>query len=216
MKANVDTANNTMKKCFTDYTPDQVSVAFNGGKDNIAMIQLVHSFMQKNFPNRKDKLAALYVKDANPFPEVEEYIKETTDTYNLELTTIEGSMKNALGQFLKSKPHLKAMILGTRNGDPGSRGLSHFAPTDGDWPALVRVNPVIDWTYGHVWQFIRGLSVPYPVLYDKGYTSLGNQNNTLPNPNLAYNDDKGQTQYKPAYELTDWSLERAGRVKSNI
>ena len=102
------------------------------------------------------------------------------------------------------------------SGDPGSDSQGAFSPTDGDWPKVMRVNPVLEWDYQDIWTFIRGLYVPYPTLYDKGYTSLGSRTNTIPNPNLAFTNDKGQTHYKPAYELTEGTLERAGRIKNKI
>ena len=43
------------------------------------------------------------------------------------------------------------------------------------------MNPVLNWRYGDVWSFVRGLSLPYPDLYDRGYTSLGGLRNTFPN-----------------------------------
>jgi len=206
-----------LEECYKQFGPDQVSVAFNGGKDNIVMIHLVHSFIQKNFADHKRKIQALYIKEADPFPEVEEFIRDSMEANNIDLVTINGPMKEALSQFLGAKPGIKAMVLGTRSSDPKSAGQGHFAATDGDWPKLMRVNPILHWTYDHVWKFIRGLSLPYPLLYDKGFTSLGSRSNTQPNPNLAFKDDKGHVHYKPAYELHDSSKERAGRIaKSNV
>ena len=88
--------------------------------------------------------------------------------------------------------------------------MSYFSPTDGDWPRVMRVHPVLDWAFPQVWSFIRGLSLPYPSLYDQGYTSLGNPDNTRPNPALAYNEG-GEQRHRPAYMLEDSSLERQGR-----
>ena len=119
----------------------------------------------------------------------------------------------------------------------GSKSISYFSPTDGTWPRVMRVHPVLDWSYAQVllhnyiilyiiyyiiyhiiyyiyakvWQFIRGLSLPYPSLYDAGYTSLGNPDNTKPNPALKYETESGEERFKPAYELQDQSLERQGR-----
>lgn len=69
-------------------------------------------------------------------------------------------------------------------------------------------------------KFLRGLKVPYCVLYDQGYasffelvlivrfTSLGGTLDTHPNPLLKVAEGEG---FKPAYELLDESQERCGR-----
>ncbi len=203
-----------MEKCFKDFSLEkgEISVAFNGGKDSIAMLHLMHAVAKaKNKAALTDKLQALYIREKEPFEEVEDFIEECSVRYNLNLVTIEAPMKEALATFLQQRPSVKAMVLGTRQGDPGSQGQGHFSPTNGDWPKVVRVNPVIHLEYSHVWTFIRGLSLPYPGLYDQGYTSLGNRNNTKPNPKLAFQTPDGKTAYNPAYELADGSYERSGR-----
>ena len=43
------------------------------------------------------------------------------------------------------------------------------------------------------------------------YTSIGSMENTHPNPDLKVTDDKGIVSYRPAYELTNYQQERAGR-----
>ena len=65
---------------------------------------------------------------------------------------------------------------------------------------MMRINPILNWDYHMIWQFIRGLSLAYPTLYDKGYTSLGNRNNTKPNPHLKIPDSKDS--YKPGVVIS--------------
>ncbi|KPV40771.1 phosphoadenylyl-sulfate reductase [Alicyclobacillus ferrooxydans] len=38
---------------------------------------------------------------------------------------------------------------------------------------LIKVNPLICWTEGDVWQYIRDNNVPYNPLHDQGYPSIG-------------------------------------------
>ncbi|CAN0538644.1 unnamed protein product [Ectocarpus sp. 12 AP-2014] len=78
-------------------------------------------------------------------------------------------------------------------------------------PPFMRVNPVIDWNYAQVWAFLRDFELPYCSLYDEGYTSLGNLDNTFPNPYLRKRASSAAEEYLPAYMLSDWSMERAGR-----
>lgn len=71
-----------------------------------------------------------------------------------------------------------------------------------------------------MWHFLRTFNLPYCSLYEQGYTSLGKKSLTLPNPALQrkYIDESGALAvrevdaYWPAYMLSDWRLERAGRV----
>lgn len=72
----------------------------------------------------------------------------------------------------------------------------------------MRVNPILDWDYHDVWDFLQAASLPYCKLYDEGYTSVGSIKNTVPNSALMREDGT----YAPAHLLPDARLERAGRV----
>ena len=106
-------AQKTIEDCFSRYKPEEVIVCFNGGKDCIVMLHLVHAYFRKNFPDGI-KLKALYIKETDPFPEVEAFIKKTSSDYGLLTTTYAGPMKQALETLLKEQPEIKATVLGTR------------------------------------------------------------------------------------------------------
>jgi len=93
-------------------------------------------------------------------------------------------MKRALEAYRDEFPHIKAILIGTRRSDPHGATLTFRNPTDPGWPAFERVNPIINWSYGAVWDYLRRFKVPYCSLYDEGYTSLGSTYNTFPNPAL--------------------------------
>eukprot|EP00392_Amoebophrya_sp_AT5.2_P001495 g1497.t1 len=97
----------------------------------------------------------------------------------------------------------------------------------------MRLNPVLDWSYGDVWVFFRMFRLPYLSrrnmslravrqggqiscsyyceLYDKGYTSIGTMKDSKPNPVLELAEGMGA--FLPAYALKDASMERVGRRK---
>jgi FAD synthetase len=60
-------------------------------------------------------------------------------------------MKEAFRDYLKDKPSVKAVFVGTRRTDPHGENLTHFDPTDHGWPEFMRIHPVIDWHYAEIW-----------------------------------------------------------------
>lgn len=107
--------------------------------------------------------------------------------------------------------NVSAFILGVRKGDPYCEGMEEVCESSKDWPRFVRVNPILDWSYGDVWLFLRWFELPYCELYDRGFTSVGNQADSRENPMLV----SGGVSL-PAWMLEDESLERAGRDCKNI
>lgn len=135
-------------------------------------------------------------------------------------------MKKALEAYKSKFPDVKGILIGTRRTDPYCDKLAFRSPTDSGWPEFTRINPIIEWSYPDVWTFLKRLGVPYCSLYDQGYTSIGSTYNTFRNPALAIkttcngdeatpiNGVQAKQEYRPAYELVDGALERAGRGRS--
>ena len=78
----------------------------------------------------------------------------------------------------------KCNVVGKRRTDPNSAELPAITTNGPDFPPYTRVFPIMDWSYSLVWHFLRSHSVPYCELYDRGYTSLGEMHNSIPNPAL--------------------------------
>ncbi len=205
----VKEALDTVERCFADFRPEEVAVCFNGGKDCIVMLHLTYAHLSKYHPSAR--MQTVYIRDEEPFQEVEDFILETERRYSVDALNLTGPMKQALQRLLVQRPAIQAAMMGTRIGDPGAHRQDLFSPTDGDWPKVMRVNPLLNWQYHHIWRFVRGLHLPYPALYDQGYTSLGNMRDTSPNPALRYQSGDGKWHYRPAHELKDGALERRGR-----
>ena len=100
--------------------------------------------------------------------------------------------------------------MGNRRTDPWSNDLEPFCKSSPGWPDFTRILPVLDWSYGDVWKFLKEFNLPYCSLYDEGYTSLGEINNTIKNPHLKVIVN-GETQFLPAFELLNEEDERESR-----
>ena len=173
----------------------------------------------------------IYFQHPDEFPSVTSLLEDTVAKYDVQMLAFaEGtSFPNGLkylvennyppgvnGQYHSQQSsierdipsHPLAFILGTRSDDPNAGSQGIYAPSSHYMPPFLRVNPILNWTYGHVWHFLRIFNLEYCTLYDEGYTSLGTVKDTIPCPALKKEDGS----YYPAYMLRDWTLERAGRL----
>ncbi|BES91929.1 FMN adenylyltransferase activity [Nesidiocoris tenuis] len=205
-----------MEKVYEDYKPNEVFLAFNGGKDCTALLHLAHTVrnkLEQNETAKQPPIAAVYFKPSKPIPEVETFIYKSAEKYSLNLITEEGPIKETLERLSKSEvgKNWKAVLMGTRKTDPHGKNLQHCQKTDAGWANLIRVSPILDWSYTEVWTYLRNFSVSYCSLYDEGFTSLDNSGVCERNPSLRYTDADGVVKYKPAYALEDESTERSGR-----
>ena len=104
--------------------------------------------------------------------------------------------------------------MGNRRSDPWSRDLESECKSSPGWPEFQRVFPILDWDYHQVWDLLRRFELPYCTLYDEGYTSLGEMDNTIKNPHLRQETQDGHIGYLPAYVLSSEEFERESRVSS--
>jgi phosphoadenosine phosphosulfate reductase len=69
--------------------------------------------------------------------------------------------------------HLDAWITGLRRDQWATRTNIRKVEIDHDHGAIVKLNPLAEWTKDEVWDYVRENGVPYHPLYDQGYTSIG-------------------------------------------
>lgn len=68
---------------------------------------------------------------------------------------------------------LDAWVTGLRREQWASRSNIRKIEIDHDHGGLAKINPLADWAYEEVWDYIRANDVPYHPLYDQGFTSIG-------------------------------------------
>jgi len=66
----------------------------------------------------------------------------------------------------------KAWISGLRKDQSVSRFFSKLVEWDKN-NGLVKINPLINWTEKEVWTYIKDHNIPYNVLHDRGFPSIG-------------------------------------------
>lgn len=77
----------------------------------------------------------------------------------------------------------KAWISGLRRDQSPTRRNVEFFNEDHKF-GLIKVCPLIHWTWEDVWNYIREHDLPYNELHDRGYPSIGCEYCTLPTGNL--------------------------------
>ena len=222
---------NCLDHAYRLYGPESVLVSYNGGKDAVVILHLLRAAHAHYFQSLDDdaqpcRPRAVYFDHKDEFPEVLSLLHDTVRDYDLDMVAFaQGvSFSDGLGLLVEnnfpsgsSKAFPMAFVLGTRSSDPNAHSQGHFAPSSHYMPPFMRVNPILEWTYGHVWHFLRLFQLPYCCLYDMGYTSLGTVKDTRPCPALAVagigTERASVPKYWPAYMLRDWDQERAGRIK---
>lgn len=68
---------------------------------------------------------------------------------------------------------LDGWITGLRADQTEVRSSAQKIEIDSQHDGIIKVNPIIDWTWDQTWEYIKKNNVPYNKLHDKGYPSIG-------------------------------------------
>lgn len=210
----LQTALDVLEEAVGEYGPANLAVAFNGGKDATVVLHLTRAILAFHAPSHA--LNCLYLLNQREFPSVTAFVREQVALMDLDdVQQQTDDFKAGIARFTNGREGMCAFVMGTRKSDPHGHSMKAFEPSSKGWPNFMRVNPILTWEYHDVWRFLKRFSIPYCQMYDIGYTSIGSIDTTLPNPALQVVAEDGSVSYKPAYQLEDPGLERAGRISRN-
>ncbi|RDJ32037.1 MAG: phosphoadenylyl-sulfate reductase [Crenarchaeota archaeon] len=68
---------------------------------------------------------------------------------------------------------LDGWITGLRRDQTSNRNEAKMFEIDTQHDDILKINPIINWTWDQVWKYIKENNVPYNKLLDKGYPSIG-------------------------------------------
>jgi phosphoadenosine phosphosulfate reductase len=178
---------------FISYYKDKVAFSSSLGLEDQVITHMVSSI---------DKSTRIFTLDTGRlFPETYSLIYRTNDRYEINIqvffpdyNAVEGMVnKKGINLFYESIENRKeccrirkieplkrafsgldAWICGLRRDQSVTRTDMQVV----EWDAnnnLVKINPLINWTEQQVWDYIKENNIPYNVLHDKGFPSIGCQ-----------------------------------------
>eukprot|EP00483_Globobulimina_turgida_P006484 UN06494 len=172
---------------ISEYNLQHLSFSFNGGKDCVVLLYLIRIAL-KLLHKKESNLHIIWFKRNNEFQELIEFLRYCIRKYKFPLFETCNDYRNGLFEFLKNgnggNPLCQCVFLGQRITDPFCENLSLKSHCTAGWPDIIRINPILYWSYTDIWSFLLKYNLQYCCLYNKGYTSLGDRKQTIPNPLL--------------------------------
>lgn len=168
------------------FPPEQVAVAFNGGKDSVVVIDLIERVI--GLANVRRCFVFCYDgPEEDDFEELRAFRDHYCATRGISLHRLAGGAvgKRHATWAMYHEGGIRCAILGTRRSD----GVSQTQPVElggnSGWPPLWRCAPVFEWETADIWGYTRSRALPNCLLYEQGYSSLGSRSSTKRDPALV-------------------------------
>ncbi len=188
LEQKIDLTNSVLEKALSLTENRHIYVAWTGGKDSTVILYLWIKFLKKkSYTSRPE---AVNLDTGHKFPEIIRFRDELASSWDIKVHVIRpdkdrDSYPVARDRImcctdLKIKPlkravrelKIKALITGIRNDEHPDRRSRKQVEEKSD-PFYYQINPILHWTEMDIWAFTVQYGLPYCVLYDHGYTSLG-------------------------------------------
>jgi FAD synthetase len=168
LRSKIAKALSVLGRSLALYPVESISLSFNGGKDSTVLLHLLRAALAGAAKGEADGvdgpaqaghglhgIRTFFFDNTKDFQEVIDFVHHQDAQYGLHVDYIANpDFKAGLVEYL-SAHSIKAIVLGTRRGDPNAGDQEYFCPSSEGWPPFMRVNPIIDWTYHDVWTFLK-------------------------------------------------------------
>ena len=190
------------------FQTDKVAVGYTGGKDSTTLLYLIKEAFGGKVPFK-----VIRIDTSVKFPEINAFVDKMARLLSLDLRVYKAKEAPAAIEIAKDKEqcchllktapllnairelNISALITGLRWDENPARGKEeYFSPREN--PDHFRVNPILHFTEKDIWEYIKTYDIPYCVLYDRGYRSLGCIPCTGPSTNPDGPERQGRSQSK--------------------
>lgn len=163
---------------------DSLAVTFSGGKDSLVVLHMVRSLGAGTVP-----MPVFNIDTTVKFPEVLRFRDELAQRWQLPLVILKNAAaadkiqiaqdKKNCCRLLKIIPlnraiaryRVQGLITAIRWDEQETRaGEEYLSPRK--LPPHTRIHPLLHFSEGDIWDYIRAFELPYCGLYDQGYRSL--------------------------------------------
>ena len=140
-----------LREAARRFPGEGLGLAFNGGKDCAVALELLREALGAAVLS---DLLVVHFEEPDEFEEVRSFVEQVRVRHDLRrLERVPGPLREGLWELHRRHPLLRACVTGRRSTDPYAEREGHFTEASAGWPPLVRVAPILRWSYQQVLSF---------------------------------------------------------------